>query len=141
MAEQQQRVDGRRALHLFDQPYLGTPSDITSGPGLLATSSTYSGGSYSFSGGVVLAPDTYYWVYTSTAQQVGLTIGNAYTDGSYYSASGSGVNYTMNVGGTDAAFVVTATAIPEPSTYAALAGLAALGLAAWRRHGGVRIVS
>ena len=29
---------------------------------------------------------------------------------------------------------VTGTAIPEPSTYAALAGLAALGLAAWRRR-------
>ena len=30
---------------------------------------------------------------------------------------------------------VTGTAIPEPSTYAVLAGLAALGLAAWRRRG------
>ena len=44
------------------------------------------------------------------------------------------MNYTMNVGGTDAAFAVTATAIPEPATYAMLAGLAALGLAAWRRR-------
>jgi len=125
---------GAGSLYLFDQEYLGTPSAITSGPGLLATSSTYSAGSYDFGGGVVLNPNTYYWVYTSTAQQVGLTISNAYADGSYYSASGSGVNFVMNVGGTDAAFAVTASAIPEPSTYAMLAGLAALGLAAWRRR-------
>ena len=125
---------GAGALYLVDQEYLGMPSAITSGTGLLATSSTYATGSYSFGGGVVLAPNTYYWVYTSTSQQVGITISNAYTDGSYYSSSGSGVNYTMNVGGTDAAFAVTATAIPEPATYAMLAGLAALGLAAWRRR-------
>ncbi len=124
---------GAGSLYLLDQEYLGAPSGITSAAGLLATSSAYSAGSYSFGSGVVLAPDTYYWVYTSTSQQIGNTFGNAYGDGFYYSSSASGTNYTMNVGGIDATFAVTASAIPEPSTYAALAGLAALGLAAWRR--------
>lgn len=125
---------GAGSLYLFDQEYLGTPAAIASGTGLLATSATYSAGSYSFGGGVVLDPNTQYWAYTSSAQQVGITIGNAYANGSYYSSSGSGVNFAMNVGGTDAAFAVTASPVPEPSTYAALTGLAALGLAAWRRR-------
>jgi hypothetical protein len=37
-------------------------------------------------------------------------------------------------GGTFDNFTLTASAVPEPSTYAALAGAAALGLAAWRRR-------
>ncbi len=125
---------GSGSLYLLNQEYLGAPSGITSASGLLATSSAYSSGSYSFGSGVVLAPNTYYWVYNSTSQQIGNTIGNAYANGFYYSSSASGTNYTMNIGGTDATFAVTASAIPEPSTYAALAGLAALGLAAWRRR-------
>ena len=61
-----------------------------------------------------------------------------------YSASLSGVSgvWTGTAGGFDFSFseatgdlTVAASAIPEPSTFAALAGLAALGLAAWsRRH-------
>lgn len=60
-----------------------------------------------------------------------------------YSASLSGVSgvWTGTAGGYDFSFseatgdlTVAVSAIPEPSTFAALAGLAALGLAAWRRH-------
>jgi hypothetical protein len=49
-------------------------------------------------------------------------------------------NFSGNINGGDAQFGVdrftfaATTAIPEPSTYAALAGLAALGLVMWRRR-------
>ena len=60
--------------------------------------------------------------------------GNAPAIGSQItSADGNwlfGVNYTGN----QVILSTLATAVPEPSTYAALAGLAALGLAAWRRR-------
>jgi hypothetical protein len=42
---------------------------------------------------------------------------------------------TMNdTGFGGAGFTISAAAVPEPSTYATIAGLAALGLALWRRH-------
>src|SRR5205085_2109946 len=44
------------------------------------------------------------------------------------------VGYGDMAGGATGAFLLTASPIPEPSTFAALAGLGALGLAAWRRR-------
>ncbi len=125
---------GAGSVYVFDQEYLGAPTSLASGAGLLATSNPYLAGSYSFGPGVVLNPNTQYWVYTSTAQQVGITIGDAYPGGTYYTSSGSGVAFASGGTGFDATFAVTASAIPEPSTYVALAGLLALGAAAWRRR-------
>jgi autotransporter-associated beta strand protein/T5SS/PEP-CTERM-associated repeat protein len=45
----------------------------------------------------------------------------------------AGYDYTFNLTGT-AFELIAATTVPEPSTYAALAGLFALGLAAWRKR-------
>ncbi|MSU51531.1 MAG: PEP-CTERM sorting domain-containing protein [Opitutus sp.] len=47
-----------------------------------------------------------------------------------WGASSSGGTFSVN----DFTFNGTVSAVPEPSTYAALAGAAALGLAFWRRH-------
>ncbi len=44
------------------------------------------------------------------------------------------VGYGINPTGQTEGFRLQLAAIPEPSTYAALAGLGALGLAVWRRR-------
>jgi fibronectin-binding autotransporter adhesin len=46
----------------------------------------------------------------------------------------SGFAYGLAFNGSTLELTATASAIPEPSTYAALCGAAALGLAAWRRR-------
>lgn len=48
----------------------------------------------------------------------------------FYTATGSATQFVISQAKLD----YTAAAIPEPSTYAALVGLAALGLVGWRRH-------
>ena len=48
--------------------------------------------------------------------------------------SGQIVGYGMHTDGNFRAFSLSLAAVPEPSTYAVLAGLMALGLAAWRRQ-------
>lgn len=53
----------------------------------------------------------------------------------FQSAGSNDGGLNFEASGNEAVFAVGAAAIPEPSTYAVLAGLAALGLAAWRRRG------
>lgn len=58
---------------------------------------------------------------------------NGYAGGAnYFGAPGAGTTSWSLQATTDLAFR-TYMAVPEPSTYAAIAGMAALGLAAWRR--------
>lgn len=70
---------------------------------------------------------------------------NTATNSLHFGSSGSGLTPTQlslirfadygNVGGQiDALGLITPSAIPEPATYAVLAGLGALGLAMWRRE-------
>jgi len=75
----------------------------------------------------------------------GLTLGSAYSGASF---SGTAITAGLSVGtglsgyassqlflvGTDIYLNVTAAAVPEPSTYAAMAGIAALGFVALRRR-------
>ena len=70
---------------------------------------------------------------------IALSGGNLYvgnngngTIGVYDAATGATVNATL-ISGLPAALGIAVTPIPEPSTYAALAGVAMLGFAAWRR--------
>ena len=46
----------------------------------------------------------------------------------------SGYDFSLDLFADTLRLTATASAIPEPSTYAALAGLGALGLALWRRR-------
>lgn len=100
-------------------------------------------GSYSFSGSASLLPSTTYYLkltatsnpgsydvdVASTFNQTGLpgwTIGDMgyiYQGAPTWASLGSAVQFS-----------VQASAIPEPSTYAAIAGAAMLGLAFWRRR-------
>jgi hypothetical protein len=125
---------GVGTLYVFDQEYLGLPTDLAAGSGLLAVSNTYLSGAYNFSSPVHLEFNTQYWVYSGSQQQVGRTSTNLAGEAFYYAVNNS-TNFAISGGGTsDATYLITATAIPEPSTYAMMAGVAALGLAAWRRR-------
>lgn len=126
----------------------------TPGTTLLGTLSSDSGvlpngssGMFSFSGSVSLAASTSYWVTfdANDAAQVYVSYQNGssggvgtwlttadydsagYFDGIWYGAGSLGDPMSMTI-------YATASAIPEPSTYAALAGLGSLGLALWRRR-------
>jgi len=73
-----------------------------------------------------------------TAYDWGMSSGSTFTVGIYAqsttTASGTGFTIPAGVAYADTFTATGLTAIPEPGTYAALAGLAALGLAAWRRQ-------
>ncbi|MBI2512441.1 MAG: M23 family metallopeptidase [Opitutae bacterium] len=58
--------------------------------------------------------------------------------GAYSSAAYSVTVTASDIWLNSIALMVSASAVPEPSTYAALAGALALGVAAWRRRGNAR---
>jgi len=66
----------------------------------------------------------------------GMTGGDTFTFGIYAQSTtnGSASGFTLSPGVAYADAFTATGLIPEPGTYAALAGLAALGLAAWRRR-------
>lgn len=71
------------------------------------------------------------------AQNWGMASGGTFTLGLFAQATSSTTGYTLSAGTVNIdALTITGfgTAVPEPSTYAALAGLLALGFVAWRRR-------
>ncbi len=128
------------------------PNTTAGGGSLLSTLSLSSGsptssGNSVFTGSATLQPSTTYYLQFSSATAAagnyysypvvgsgsedagglpGWTIGNSAYESNY--------NNTWTTLSGPGLFSVQASAIPEPSTYAALAGLGALGLALWRRR-------
>jgi hypothetical protein len=87
-------------------------------------------GGYSFTSIPTLTADASTWSMTGSDTFSIYLLGNSGLD------SGTGVGPTLGLGGAtmDNLSGSGLTAVPEPSTYAAIAGLAALGLAFWRRR-------
>ena len=123
----------------------------------LSLSGTLGAGSNTFtSTGLSLAANTTYWVVLATSsysvfgpQAVWArtastnetnTGGSAWSIGDQYYTSDTDLSSLMSGGGAFKMSVSsqTVSAVPEPATYAVLAGLAVLGLAAWRRRGAAR---
>lgn len=126
-------------------------SDLDGQPGslieTLSGSNQPSSGDYAYTsaGSTTLAADsTYWWVAslseggsrstslweTNSTAETGLS-GWTIGDGHAYSGSSTGGWSSTS---SPLQFSVNGSAVPEPSTYAAFAGLAALGLAAFRRR-------
>jgi hypothetical protein len=117
----------------------GSALESLSGPGAPSTNGNYN---YTSAGTLLNANSTYWIVATSSVDHFGWgqtsstteTSSSGWTIGDVGLASTNGgaswITNTSNV----QMFSVSTTAIPEPGTYAALAGVVALGFAAWRRR-------
>lgn len=116
---------------------------------LLSTLSTAgapaSGGTITFTpaSAIQLSANTTYWAVASASSgssfraSITTATGETSADGwsianNRYATTNSGTSW--NSGGNLLRISVSASAIPEPSTYAACAGVAVLGLAVWRRR-------
>ena len=130
---------------------LRSTSDASNAPGSQLGVFTYAGSGTQFNwvSGANLNASTTYWITVSSTQSFDASTSHAWgatPDASFALAGGwapGAVLGSADQGGgwgnlpSNFQFSVTATeltAIPEPSTYAAIAGAAMLGLAAWRRR-------
>ena len=108
--------------HVAELTILGYPSSGTHRAQLTKVGDTITFSLDAHSTGGTFTAD-----YTSSfSQSTNLSFLNSTNSRLFVGSEGSGVTFDS--------FVVTTSAIPEPGTYAAFAGLAALGLAAYRRR-------
>jgi hypothetical protein len=129
---------GNGTLYLYSQAFTGTASNLGTGTGYLATSTYTATGDagWDFTG-IILDPNATYYFYVQPAASfdVGRTSSNNYSGGTYYYAYASSATFSDPTSGTiDLNFSVNGTVVPEPSTMAGFAGLAALGFVALKRR-------
>lgn len=113
---------------------------------LTGTTTPNSSTTYDFtSGGTILAANTTYWLVASAATSThqaflsyttstSFTSPDGWTLGGIRSTTNSGINWNNFNEGQVIRFSVNASPVPEPSTYAAIFGVLALGFAAWQRR-------
>lgn len=125
------------------------PNDELSSFYLTGTANPSTAGSYTFTAASqVLAANTTYWIVAGVSSGAGSYRWNASTAAGFYetafttqpdafaASNDGGTSWSVSTGASSNPYLfsVSAVAVPEPSTYAALAGVAALGLALWRRR-------
>jgi autotransporter-associated beta strand protein len=109
---------------------LGTTSDLIAVTGTLTGPGSLHGATINFSNSGGFSAGTYTLInYTSA------TLSNFQATDFTLGSSISGYTYNLALSGNALQLTATASAIPEPSTYALLAGCVALGLVVRRRRG------
>lgn len=118
---------------LLSTEYLGTPAGLSSSTTGFIGQATASGGFYTFSASIQLAPSTTYYFYENASIPSG-TIwgGGAGSPGrQFYFSSAAGTNFSG--GGGPLNFRVTGNPVPEPGTTALLLSVGLAGLFLVRR--------
>jgi hypothetical protein len=118
---------------LLNQQYLGTPNNLNnSTPGYLDSTSTINSGEYVFDSGLVLQPNTHYWLYENALINPS---GGPNNTGVIYYSNGANSDYTTAAD--SANYLVTGTkvsGVPEPTTLALLASAFPAGWLLRRRY-------
>lgn len=133
-------------LYLLDREYLGTPYDLSSASGLLATATTTDNQYWKFESGVTLAEGTKYWFYTDSSGKAKLNNASSrpweqYADGDLYKSDGDPtypIVFRSEVN-TDMVFTLQTdsgggASVPEPASLTLCGVLSLAGLAFARRR-------
>ncbi|MDP0500338.1 MAG: PEP-CTERM sorting domain-containing protein [Verrucomicrobiota bacterium JB022] len=113
----------------FADSYISVTGPSSFGTSEFTSSTTFSGDGIVFTSTNLLVPAGYV---SGTALSSTMT----FEDATLESLGLTPGSYTWSWGSDSATLTISAPAVPEPTTYALLGGLAALGFAAWRRRRG-----
>jgi hypothetical protein len=136
-------------MYLYSSAYTGTVGDLGTGTNFMASATTSDGCTWSFDDVELDSSTTYYFYVTCLQSDCEAANGTGYgywdywldyntgnyTGGQSFFASGdNGTAATFSTWNSARDFLFSVNGVPEPSTYAGLAGLAALGFAAMKRR-------